>query len=129
MDCVVDLDPALDLAIIKGENNAYKDGRYLFGQFFDVTYSLHDGLPLVESARFALKNADGIVNKTTVEVLSRDFAPILPEEFSLASAGITGVSRNRGHVLPRLFFISISITIGGVVLLIILRRKGYTTIQ
>jgi len=93
MDCFVDLDPALDLAVIHSENTEFKGSSNLFTQKFGASYELRNNVPVLKVGHFALENPSGPLSETQVEVLSTDFGPIPPREFSLAAAGVTEASQ------------------------------------
>ena len=93
MDCFVDLDPALDLAVIHSENTAFKGSGKLFTQKFGANYELRNNVPVLKIGHYSLENPSGPLSETKVEVLSTDFGPIPLHEFSLAAAGVIEASQ------------------------------------
>jgi len=127
MDVVLDLDPALDFALLKAVTRAMKGSEVVFTQNYEATFSKSGAVPVVKTAQFTQEKNPGQPGvRELVEVLSVDFSPkISPRDFSLVASGITEVPRGPGGGFPLSFYISTAIAVLSLIALIALRSRQW----
>jgi|GEM_PF-2883360 len=127
MDAVLELDPALDFALIKAVTRAMKGSETVFTQKYEATFTKSGTVPVVKTAQFTQEKNPGQPGvRELVEVLSVDFSPkISPRDFSLVAAGITEVPRGPAGGFPLSFYISTGVAVLSLIVLIALRSRQW----